>query len=246
MKCFLFSPFSYSRRDLFHIEIQGVANLNFQDARLRLLAYVRNEIRNGELTERRLARLVGISQPHAHNVLKGVRTLSPQVFDLVLKYLHLSLLDLAPTEELEAQLERRRQRPRVAEIPFLATPLGPGQPWPAEVDWRKTFPAPIAGVIVPADLRMANLSPDPDMTATLGSYDLALLDVSEHARASQSPEGLYIVERDNEALVRHIPNEGLRTGALTGTIRARVVWLGREEDRGEPQRGRLLYDPISS
>jgi hypothetical protein len=87
MKCFLFSPFSYSRQDLFHIEIQGVTKLNFQDARVKLLAYVRNEIRNGEITERRLARVVGISQPHAHNVLKGVRTLSPQVFDLVLKYL---------------------------------------------------------------------------------------------------------------------------------------------------------------
>jgi hypothetical protein len=61
--------------------------LTFQDARLKLLAYVRNEVRNGELTERGFARLIGISQPHAHNVLKGVRTLSPQVFDLILKYL---------------------------------------------------------------------------------------------------------------------------------------------------------------
>ena len=61
--------------------------MTFQDARLRLLAYVRNEVRNGELTERSFARLVGISQPHAHNVLKGVRTLSPDVFDLILKYL---------------------------------------------------------------------------------------------------------------------------------------------------------------
>ncbi len=216
--------------------------MNFQDARLRLLAYVRNEIRNGELTERRLARLVGISQPHAHNVLKGVRTLSPQVFDLVLKYFHLSLLDLAPTEELEAQLERRRHHPRVAEIPFLAAPIGPGRPWPAEVDWRKTFPAPLSAVIVPADLRMANLSPDPEMASTLGSYDLALLDVSERARSQISPEGLYVIEHGNEALVRQILDEG----APGGAIKARVVWLGREEDRGEPQRGRLLYDPISS
>lgn len=246
MKGFLFSPFSYSRRDLFHIEIQGVANLNFQDARLRLLAYVRNEIRNGELTERRLARLVGISQPHVHNVLKGVRTLSPQVFDLVLKYLHLSLLDLAPTEELEAQLERRRQRRTGAEIPFLATPIGPGRPWPAAVDWRKTFPAPLSATIVAADLRMANLSPDPAMASTLGSYDLALLDISGQARSQTCPEGLYVVERGNEALVRNIPQEGPNEGPPAGAIKARVIWLGREEDRGDLQRGRLLYDPISS
>ena len=61
--------------------------MTFQDARFKLLAYVRNEVRNGELTERRFARIMGISQPHAHNVLKGVRNLSPEVFDLMLKYL---------------------------------------------------------------------------------------------------------------------------------------------------------------
>lgn len=234
--------------------------MNFQDARLKLLAYVRNEIRNGELTERRLARLVGISQPHAHNVLKGVRTLSPQVFDLALKYLHLSLLDLAPIEELEAQLDRRRQGPRVAEIPFLATPIGPGQPWPAQVDWRKTFPAPLSTVVVPADLRMASLSPDPAMAATLAAYDLALLDVSGHARSHLSAEGLYIVEGENEAVTRHIrssprgdclvPDTALDNPAAweflnPDAIKARVIWLGREEDRGKLQRA-LVYDPISS
>ena len=235
--------------------------MNFQDARLKLLAYVRNEIRNGELTERRLARLIGISQPHAHNVLKGVRTLSPQVFDLVLKYLHLSLLDLAPTEELEAELDRRRQRPRLAEIPFLASAIGPGLPWPAELDWRKTFPAPLVTVIVPADLRMANLSRDPDMAATLGSYNLALLDVSGHARSRILAEGLYVVERGSEAVARHIraSAHGYHIVADTAlddpaaweplnaaSIKARVIWLGREDDGGGLQRSRWLYDPISS
>ena len=61
--------------------------MTFQDAQLRLLAYVRSQIRNGELTERGFARLIGISQPHVHNVLKGVRNLSPEFFDLALKYL---------------------------------------------------------------------------------------------------------------------------------------------------------------
>ena len=61
--------------------------MTFQDARVKLLAYVRNEVRNGELTERGFARLIGISQPHAHNVLKGVRNLSPEIFDLILKCL---------------------------------------------------------------------------------------------------------------------------------------------------------------
>jgi hypothetical protein len=70
------------------------ALVTFEDAKLKLLAYVRDRIRNGELTERSFARQIGISQPHAHNALKGVRTLSPEVLDAILRYFHLSLLDL--------------------------------------------------------------------------------------------------------------------------------------------------------
>ncbi len=142
--------------------------MTFQDARLRLLAYVRDQVRNGELTERGFARLIGISQPHAHNVLKGVRTLSPEIFDLALKYLHLSLLDLAELDEIDAQLQRRRRREPGAEVPFFATPIGPGRPWPAAINWRKSFPLPFPSAIVPADLVIATLAADPAMAATLG------------------------------------------------------------------------------
>jgi plasmid maintenance system antidote protein VapI len=58
--------------------------LTFQDAQLRLLAYVRDRIHNGELTERGFARMLGVSQPHVHNVLKGVRTLSIDLSDSIL------------------------------------------------------------------------------------------------------------------------------------------------------------------
>ena len=61
--------------------------MTFREAQLKLLAYVVDRIHNGELTERGFARLIGISQPHAHNVLKGVRNLSPEIFDSILKYL---------------------------------------------------------------------------------------------------------------------------------------------------------------
>ncbi len=61
--------------------------MTFREAQLKLLAYVVDRIHNGELTERGFARQIGISQPHAHNVLKGVRNLSPEIFDSILKYL---------------------------------------------------------------------------------------------------------------------------------------------------------------
>jgi len=72
----------------------GGSILTFEDARFKLLAYIRNRIRNGDLTERALARQIGISQPHVHNALKGVRTLSPKVLDSILRRFQLSLLDL--------------------------------------------------------------------------------------------------------------------------------------------------------
>ena len=61
--------------------------MTFREAQLKLLAYVVDRIHNGELTERGFARLIGISQPHAHNVLKGVRNLSPEIFDLILTFI---------------------------------------------------------------------------------------------------------------------------------------------------------------
>ena len=237
--------------------------MTFQDARLRLLAYVRNEVRNGELTERGLARLIGISQPHTHNVLKGARTLSPQVFDLALKYFHLSLLDLASMEEIEAQLQRRRSRQRVSEVAFLAAPIGPGQSWPDTVNWRNSFPLPFPSAVVPAGLVMAKLVADRAMDLTLGSYDVALLNISER-RPLLFPRSLYVIERNGEALLRFI-RSGARCHYLvtdadfdnpsvwepiqlsSDTVKARVVWMGREREWDlQPQRGRFLDDPISS
>jgi hypothetical protein len=70
------------------------ALVTFKEAQHRLLAYVRNRIRNGDFTERALARQIGISQPHVHNGLKGVRTLSPEILDTILRHFRLSLSDL--------------------------------------------------------------------------------------------------------------------------------------------------------
>lgn len=74
--------------------------MDFQTAQIRLVAHVRNLVRNGEVTERGLARLTGVSQPHIHNVLKGVRGLTPEIGDLLLAKLKLDLLDLFEHEVL--------------------------------------------------------------------------------------------------------------------------------------------------
>jgi hypothetical protein len=71
----------------------------FQSLQLRLIAHVHERVRRGELTERGLARLTGISQPHLHNMLKGARVLSAPMADLILHQLHMTVLDLIGAEE---------------------------------------------------------------------------------------------------------------------------------------------------
>jgi transcriptional regulator with XRE-family HTH domain len=66
----------------------------FESLQLNLIQHLRERVHNGELTERSLARITGISQPHLHNVLKGKRLLSIQKLDRILSYLELDLVDL--------------------------------------------------------------------------------------------------------------------------------------------------------
>ena len=237
--------------------------MTFHEAQLKLLAYVVDRIHNGELTERGFARRIGISQPHVHNVLKGARNLSPEIFDSILKYFHMSLLDLASIEEIEANLKKRAQQPAAPEIPFLDRPIGPGMPWPAGINWRRSFPPPFPSWTFSIGFVMAELTPDPQMSETLAGVDIAVLDASDRARSEISPLAVYVVRRAGESIVRHIrpaasgyylvsdatlgkPAEWERVeisgNVLPGPVAARVRWVGRERDRRLPlnQRGRFL------
>jgi transcriptional regulator with XRE-family HTH domain len=80
--------------------------MDFQELEGRLLDHLRRRIRNGELTERQLATITGISQPHVHNVLKGKRMLSMELADTILHILHIDLLDLFTPEEKRESLTR--------------------------------------------------------------------------------------------------------------------------------------------
>ncbi len=240
--------------------------MTFQDAQLKLLAYVRSQIRNGELTERGFARSVGISQPHVHNVLKGVRNLSTEFFDLALKYLHLDILDLIPLPELEAHLRSRRMPRRSAEVPFLDGPIGPGMPWPVRVSPRQKFPLPFPSTATPQNLVMASFIVDPSMPS-IAAHDVALLDTAPTAPSKLDPQNLFVIELGNEAVLRYIrpgaqqyylvtdvtldaPADweplALSAGQLAAAIKARVCWIGSnwpgtERDRDpQTQRGRFL------
>jgi transcriptional regulator with XRE-family HTH domain len=74
--------------------------MNFRILHERFIECLRERVRSGELTERRLARITGVSQPHLHNVLKGKRLLSPEMADGILRELNMDLLDLMRPEDL--------------------------------------------------------------------------------------------------------------------------------------------------
>lgn len=80
--------------------------LRFAEFHTRLVECLRHKVRSGEITERGLARMTGISQPHIHNVLAGKKLFSVDVADTILRELDLDLLDLL----YAADLRRHRSR----------------------------------------------------------------------------------------------------------------------------------------
>lgn len=76
--------------------------MNFRDLQNRLTASLRERVHSGDVTERGLARITQVSQPHIHNVLKGKRYLSTEMADQVLRHLQIDVRDLIePGESLK-------------------------------------------------------------------------------------------------------------------------------------------------
>ncbi len=74
--------------------------LDFAELQRRLVAYLSEKVRNGEMTERRLARLTGVSQPHMHHVLCGKRGFSMEMADRVMKALRKDVLDFLEDQDI--------------------------------------------------------------------------------------------------------------------------------------------------
>ena len=81
--------------------------MTFADLHEKFVAHLRERVRSGELTERGIARISGVSQPHVHNVLKGKRVLSQEMCDEILLHLRMDLLDLVTPDDL---VEWRRRK----------------------------------------------------------------------------------------------------------------------------------------
>ena len=206
---------------------------------------MRLRVQNGEFTERGLARAVGISQVHIHNVLKGARTLSLNLNDLILKRLGLTILDICTSDELQDYVAGSSISARPSfHLPFLVGRIGPGIPWSTQVNWQDRHPVPCLLAGPRNNLVLARLADDREMDSSLCGSNIVVLDFSTW---QPLPDSLYVVDRGHDAVIRRIrPCAGKLYLVADGnldhpeswealpsvcldTLRGRVRWLGKEE-----------------
>ena len=222
--------------------------VTFATLHRRMLSHVRGLLANGELTERGLARMVGISQPHIHNVLKGARVLTSDVGDLLIGALELSLLELAEDEELGAVLEARRKGGGGSRLVRVAPgKISPNERFPDVTEAEDWAMAP-SGILT--RLRrpvVAGFTPDAEVAAVFGAATHLLLDLDDGARSRISGGGWYALRWGGAGYVRQLRREsgalvvlGQRTWQTSplpdriplgdvpalAVIRGRVEWYG--------------------
>jgi len=224
--------------------------MRFEDFRTMLVSSLRARVRNGEFTERGLARMVGVSQPHLHNILKGVRILSTDVGDQILQKLNLSLFDLLdPDHAAKALNFNSSLGTQYSWVRVLDGKLGPCHPWPTETNSSERFPisySRLGGMVNPVVVRTAC---DEAMEPLFAADDIALLDQAASARTEIHKDSLYLLKRGNHGLIRRlrlvanslyvVPEKQLFKPAdwerisivnldITHIVRARVTFLAPE------------------
>lgn len=201
----------------------------------RLREQVLGHIRSGETTERGLAHLTAISQPHLHNVLCGARSLTPAVGDVLLHTLGIDLTDLIESGTRPAGV-----------VPFLDGPLGGGRPFPSRARTDMGLPLVHSAMAQPRQPAAAEVREDPSSRDTFRTGDLVLLDLHPAARLGFPPGAWLAVLGDQGTFLRRVwrgagglwctgDDPAQRTWIpLSGgdqhileVLGARVVWIGR-------------------
>ena len=216
----------------------------------RLVDLVTHKLRSGELTERGLARLAGVSQPHLHNVVKGVRLFSAQMADKVMEKLHVDLLTLL--EDELASLETPWTS--IMDVPLLAGSLGPGQPFPNLDTIAGMMPflrEDVAALLQPVAVRTTE---DPAVRHLFHADDVLLMEPLQPEAAGRpvdfsATDSYYAIDAGASGLVRQVERQTDRLllrgeqgtpGSLSiplgdrhilQVVKARIVWIGRYLER---------------
>jgi hypothetical protein len=185
----------------------------FHDLQGKLVDLAREKVRAGQITERGLARMCGISQPHIHNVLKGIRALSMSSADSLMNALGIRVADL---------LWGASGGGGIRAVPLVRNRIGPGTHGELTA-FRVNIPMPgwlLKNLIDPG---AAHLAPDLVMPAALAANDLVLLDQNPVVRAAPTGNGVWIVAEGSGLRARYLRLAGTR------------LLVGNEATRGDPQ-----------
>lgn len=222
----------------------------------RLVRRLAARLTNGEFTERGLARILGISQPHLHHILAGKRSLTPQVADGILASLDWSLGELFSGEELmQIVLHHQSQAGIHGLIPVASGHLGPDFPFPEFSRVQEWLPIRTPWT---ARLRrpfLVELGPDPAFPFSFPGKRFALVALDENLRLDLSPRGWYVVQWGGAGFVRRLRREKdalvlLGQGALAAPagpeaiplsgrsplalVQARLLWAGPDPRKFDP------------
>lgn len=214
----------------------------FQELQGRLVDIARERVHSGQLTERRLARMCGISQPHMHNVLKSVRVLSMEAVDRLMRALELAVPDLMWRVSGEHDAAFRA-------VPIIRNRIGPGSDAVFTVI-RGHYPLPESLLKNLVEPIAARLGPDLVLPKALAAHDLVLLDQNPGLRSTPAgATAVWVVREGTSLSVRYLRSEGtslyladevtlghperwhsmpLEGRNILDIVRARIVWMGRE------------------
>jgi transcriptional regulator with XRE-family HTH domain len=176
--------------------------MDFRLLHTRLVSHVRYRVRNGEISERGLARLTGISQPHIHNVLKGVRLLSTDMADRIAHRLRIDLADLLTASEAGAPPVPKAVSPdgrkpadagACRPVAMLAGWIGQQHPYPQAVG-AELYPFPASDVDCLESPVAARLAPDPLRAAIYGGRGVVLMDRAEKVRREPDDESYFALD----------------------------------------------------
>jgi hypothetical protein len=207
----------------------------------RVIGVARQAVQAGEISERALARRAGLSQPHLHNVLKGVRALSPAAADQLMRALDVSVPQALWLGSHVAVSE-------IMPVPLLRDHIGPGSEASfSEFRGYLPFPAPLVAPL--EDPVAAHLAADLALPSELRPGDVVLLDRNAARRILPEPGNCWVVADSAGLRVRYVRRNGStlelgaaskrsdirvwRTVSLHGRdileiVRARIVWIGRK------------------
>ncbi len=172
--------------------------MDFRLLHTRLVSHVRARVRNGEISERSLARLTGISQPHVHNVLKGARLLSTDMADQILQRLRIDLVQLL-TASQDGATHRAPPDPESADpdkcqmVHLLDGRIGLEYPYP-KATGRDRYPFPTADAERLDSPVAARLVPDRIGPLIFAGGGVVLLDRSQRARTALDEEGYFALD----------------------------------------------------